>query len=199
MSTLVVVLRIVPLLAFGAAMLLARTAHRDKGAPAARGRRDASRAPLAANFAAVAVFVPALLLFARSPAGSTSLLLASSGSLLALAGVALVVRARAELGPAWSLAARADGAVGFAEAGPYRLVRHPIYFGLILLTTGEALAFGSWPALVIVLFGIVPTFAWRARTEEKVLCRVFGERYVAYSQRTRMMVPFLLRKVRSEK
>ncbi len=190
MSTRVVVLRVVPLLAFAAAMLLARTGHRDKGVPAARGRRDASRAPLAANFAAVAVFVPALLWFARSPVGTTSLLLALSGSLLALAGVALIVRARAELGSAWSLAARADRATGFVETGPYRVVRHPIYLGLILLTIGEALAFGSWPALMIVLFGIVPTFAWRARTEEKVLCRVFGERYVAYSRRTPMMGPF---------
>jgi protein-S-isoprenylcysteine O-methyltransferase Ste14 len=191
MPTLVLVLRVVPLLAFAAAMLGSRTAHRDEEPAAERGRRDTSLGPLAANFAAVAVFVPALLLFARSPAGSISLLLAASGSLLALAGVALVVRARAALGPAWSLAARADRTIGLAETGPYRFVRHPIYFGLVLLTAGEAIAFGSWPALLIVLFGIVPTFAWRARTEEKVLCRVFGERYAAYRQRTRLIVPYV--------
>jgi protein-S-isoprenylcysteine O-methyltransferase Ste14 len=45
---------------------------------------------------------------------------------------------------------------------------------------------------MIVLFGIVPTFAWRARAEEKLLSREFGERYVAYRTRTRMIIPYLL-------
>jgi protein-S-isoprenylcysteine O-methyltransferase Ste14 len=57
-----------------------------------------------------------------------------------------------------------------------------------LLATGQALAFGSWPALVTVLAGIVPTFAWRARAEEKLLSRTFGERYAVYRQRTKMII-----------
>jgi hypothetical protein len=61
--------------------------------------------------------------------------------------------------------------------------RHPIYLGLALLATGEALAVGSWPALTIVLSGIIPTFAWRARAEEKLLSRTFGDRYTLYRQR----------------
>ena len=59
------------------------------------------------------------------------------------------------------------------------------YLGLALLAMGEALAFGSWPALLIVLSGIVPTFAWRALAEDKLLHRTFGESYEAYRQRTR--------------
>ena len=105
--------------------------------------------------------------------------LALSGCLLALAGAALVLRSRAELGPAWSFVPKADQGTGLVTTGPYRLVRHPIYLGLALLAMGEALAFSSWPALMIVLSGIVPTFAWRARAEEKLLSRTFGERYAA--------------------
>jgi protein-S-isoprenylcysteine O-methyltransferase Ste14 len=71
-------------------------------------------------------------------------------------------------------------------------VRHPIYLGLILLAVGEALAFGSWPAFSIVLSGMVPTFAWRAYAEEKLLSRTFGERYEVYRQRTKMIIPHLL-------
>ncbi|PWB64310.1 MAG: hypothetical protein C3F17_07390 [Bradyrhizobiaceae bacterium] len=70
-------------------------------------------------------------------------------------------------------------------------MRHPIYVGLALIAAGNALAFASWPALGIVLFGIVPTFAWRARTEERLLGRIFGERYAAYRQRTGMIIPRL--------
>jgi protein-S-isoprenylcysteine O-methyltransferase Ste14 len=70
-------------------------------------------------------------------------------------------------------------------------VRHPIYVGLALHAMGQALAFGSWPALMIVLSGIVPTFAWRACAEEKLLSRTFGERYAVYRQRTKMIIPHL--------
>jgi protein-S-isoprenylcysteine O-methyltransferase Ste14 len=81
---------------------------------------------------------------------------------------------------------------GLVTTGPYRLVRHPIYLGLALLALGQALAFASWSALTIVVFGIVPTFAWRARAEEKLLSRVLGERFAVYRRRTKMIIPYLL-------
>jgi protein-S-isoprenylcysteine O-methyltransferase Ste14 len=81
---------------------------------------------------------------------------------------------------------------GLVTTGPYRLVRHPIYLGLVLLATGEALAFGSWPALMIVLSGIVPTFAWRAYAEEALLSQTFGESYAVYRKQTKMIIPHLL-------
>jgi protein-S-isoprenylcysteine O-methyltransferase Ste14 len=138
------------------------------------------------------LYLLSLLVSSRSPAAFTALLLASSGSLLAVAGAALALRSRAELGPAWSFVPKADQDTGIVTTGPYRLVRHPIYLGLALLAVGEALAFGSWPALMIALSGIVPTFAWRARAEEKLLSRAFGERYAVYRQRTRMIIPYVL-------
>jgi protein-S-isoprenylcysteine O-methyltransferase Ste14 len=61
-----------------------------------------------------------------------------------------------------------------------------------LLAAGEAVAFSSWPAFIVVLIGIVPTFAWRARAEEKLLSRTFGERYALYRKQTKMMIPYLL-------
>jgi protein-S-isoprenylcysteine O-methyltransferase Ste14 len=90
------------------------------------------------------------------------------------------------------LVPNAGESTGLVTTGPYRLVRHPIYLGLALYAVGEALAFGSWPALAIALGGIVPTFAWRARAEETLLGLTFGERYDAYRQRTKLIVPYLL-------
>ena len=191
MSTLVIILRTVSLLAFAGPMLLA--VPRRRGRPQAQARQGGSdRAPLAANLAASGLLFPSLLIFSGSPADSAALLLALSGSLLALAGAALVLRSRAELGPAWSFVPKADQDAGLVTTGPYRLVRHPIYLGLALLAMGEALAFRSWPALVIVLSGIVPTFAWRACAEEKLLSRTFGERFAVYQRRTKMIIPYLL-------
>jgi protein-S-isoprenylcysteine O-methyltransferase Ste14 len=161
--------------------------------PRTRARqRGGDRAPVVANLAAFGVFYLSLLIFYGSSEGSAALSLALSGSVLAVAGAILVPRSRAELGSAWSFVPVADRGTGFTTTGPYRLVRHPIYLGLALLAVGEALAFNSWPASFIVLCGIVPTFAWRARAEEKVLGRTFGERYAVYRQRTKMIIPFVL-------
>ena len=87
---------------------------------------------------------------------------------------------------------KADAGTGLITSGPYRLVRHPIYLGISLLALGEALAFGSWPACLVVLSGIVPTFVWRAQAEETLLMRAFGERYEHYRQRTKMIIPHFL-------
>ncbi len=190
MSTLVIVLRTVSLLAFAGPMLLGVSGLR--GGPKTRASQEGGGAPVVANLTASGLFFLSLLIFSGSSEASMALPLALSGCLLALAGAALVLRSRAALGPAWSFVPKADQGTGLVTTGPYRIVRHPIYLGLVLLAMGEALAFGSWPALVIALFGIVPTFAWRARAEEKMLSRTFGERYAVYRQRAKMIIPYLL-------
>lgn len=164
--------------------------HRE---PKTRARQGAGgRAPVVANLSAFALFFASLVVLSGSSDASVALPLALSGCLLALAGAVLVVRSRKELGPAWSFVPKAAQSTGIVTTGPYRLVRHPIYLGFALLATGEALAFASWPAFMIVLCGVVPTFAWRARAEERLLGRMFGERYAAYRQRTKMIIPYLL-------
>jgi protein-S-isoprenylcysteine O-methyltransferase Ste14 len=190
-ATLVVVLRAVSLLAFAAPMLLRvgeRRARRQSRTPP----RGGGRAPVVANFSAFGVFFASLLILAGRSEGPTALSLASSGSLLAISGAVLVLRSRAALGAAWSFVPLADRGTGLVTAGPYRLVRHPIYLGLALLAMGQALAFSNWPAVVIVLGGVIPTFAWRARAEEAVLGRTFGEGYALYRKRTKMIIPHLL-------
>ena len=117
--------------------------------------------------------------------------LALSGCLVAVAGAALVLRSRAELGPAWSFVPRAGQGTGLVTTGPYRLVRHPIYLGLVLLALGQALAFSSGLACLIVLVGIAPTFAWRARAEDTLLSRTFGGRYALYRSQTKIIIPNL--------
>ena len=191
MSTLVIVLRTVALLAFAGPMSLGVSGRHGQSETRAR-QAGGGRAPVVANFAAFALFFPSLLIFSSSSEARMALPLALSGCLLALTGAALVLRSRAELGPAWSFVPRAGEGTRLVTTGPYRLVRHPIYLGLALLAMGQALAFGSRPALTIAVLGIVPTFAWRARAEERLLDRTFGERYALYRQRAKMIIPHLL-------
>jgi protein-S-isoprenylcysteine O-methyltransferase Ste14 len=191
MSALVMALRTFSLLALaGPALLGVRSRERALNTRATRER--GGLAPVLANVSAFGLFFPSLIVFSGSAEASLALPLALPGCLLALAGASLVLRSRVELGPAWSFVPKADQGTGLITTGPYRLVRHPIYLGFALLVTGEALAFASWPALLVALSGIVPTFAWRASAEEKLLRRTFGERYEVYRQRTKMIVPYLL-------
>lgn len=73
--------------------------------------------------------------------------------------------------------------------GLYRLVRHPIYFGVLLLALGWALFVQGWltlgyAALLFVFFDI------KSRKEEAWLTARFPE-YAAYRQRVRKLVPFI--------
>lgn len=188
MQVLVIVLRAISLLAFVGPMSLGVRGRRVHAEARAR-QRGIDRAPVFANFAAFSVFLPSLLMFAGSTEGITAMLLAVVGALLAVAGAALVLRSRAELGAAWSFVPMANQGEGLVTTGPYRRVRHPIYVGLTGLAIGEALAFGSCPAFLITLCGIVPTFVWRARAEEALLGRAFGESYALYRSQTRMFIP----------
>lgn len=190
MSTLIIGLRAASLLAFVAPMLLLDVGSRHRGPETQSAHGGGGQVPVLANFSAIGLFFPSLFVFAGSSESPLALPLALLGCLLALAGAVLLHRSRAELGSAWSLAPKSDQ--GLVTTGPYRLVRHPIYLGLVLLAAGEALTFGSWPALVIVLGAIVPTFAWRARTEEKLLSHTFGVHYEIYRQQTKMIIPHLL-------
>jgi protein-S-isoprenylcysteine O-methyltransferase Ste14 len=75
------------------------------------------------------------------------------------------------------------------ETGAYRLVRHPIYGGLILGALGWGLATASPPALLgaIVLAGF---FDLKSRREEIWLSERYGD-YPAYRSRTRRLLPWL--------
>jgi len=175
-ETLVIVLRAASLLAFAALMLLVvRRRRRTPNMRAGQGHGD--RVPVVANLTACAWFFLILLTLPGTPVGYAALLLALTGCILTVVGAAVVLRSRIELGPAWSLAPIAHEATGFVTTGPYRVVRHPIYLGLSMLALGQALAFASWPAFLVLLAGIIPTFVWRAAAEETVLTATFGKRY----------------------
>lgn len=185
------ILRGVALLAFGVAMLIGRRGgHRSEG----NASRESlgSRLPFVANVVACGLFGGLLIAGWGGTQGATALLLAGTGSVVAVEGSAVIVWSRAELGLAWSFIPRASEQSGLVITGPYRLVRHPIYLGLSMVAAGQAIAFGSGPAFLVVLAAVIPSFLWRARVEEDVLTNFFGDRYLHYKTRTRMIIPYVL-------
>ena len=75
-------------------------------------------------------------------------------------------------------------------SGPYRLVRHPIYSGILVAGVGTAVAM-SWPWLTAVaLAGIY--FIYSATVEERYLTGQFPNDYPPYKRSTKMLMPFVL-------
>lgn len=75
--------------------------------------------------------------------------------------------------------------------GPYRLVRHPSYTGLLMQFAGIGLVLGNVPSLLIIFFPTFLALLYRIRLEEAALLSSLGESYAAYSLHTKRLLPWL--------
>lgn len=64
--------------------------------------------------------------------------------------------------------------------GPYAIVRHPMYLGLVAAALGSLLLYHTWITLAYAIFA--PFVLWRARREEMALAAEFGDLWQAYCQ-----------------
>jgi protein-S-isoprenylcysteine O-methyltransferase Ste14 len=114
-------------------------------------------------------------------------------ALVTVLGISFTWWARIHLGRFWSNAITHKEDHRIIDTGPYGMVRHPIYTGLIIAILATGIAVGTWTALVgalCICFG-----EWqKARMEEGFLSAELGqEAYRNYSRRVPMIVPFLRR------
>jgi protein-S-isoprenylcysteine O-methyltransferase Ste14 len=75
------------------------------------------------------------------------------------------------------------------DRGLYKIIRHPSYTGALVSFVGLGFAFGNWLSLALVLAGAFIGLGYRIRVEEAALTDHFGERYRAYSARTKRLIP----------
>ncbi|MBI5672212.1 MAG: isoprenylcysteine carboxylmethyltransferase family protein [Nitrospirae bacterium] len=69
--------------------------------------------------------------------------------------------------------------------GPFRLSRNPMYVGVVVCLVGLALWIGTWPFYMTVPVVVLFLNFFHVLREERMLREVFGERYVAYSEKVR--------------
>jgi protein-S-isoprenylcysteine O-methyltransferase Ste14 len=110
---------------------------------------------------------------------------------LTLAGTLFTWWARIHLGRFWSNAITRKEGHRVIDTGPYGLVRHPIYTGLIGAILATGVGVGTVTTLVgalLIVFGL-----WqKARMEEGFLTTELGaDAYGPYCRRVPMLVPFL--------
>lgn len=114
-----------------------------------------------------------------------------AGMSLTVAGTLFCIWARLMLGRNWSGTVTIKQNHELIRRGPYRLVRHPIYTGLILASLGTAIVFLRVGCFAAVLL-LVLTFWFKLRLEEQFMMQQFGEEYARYRSRVRALIPFVL-------
>jgi len=108
---------------------------------------------------------------------------------VASAGLLFTVWARVHLGGNWSGIVTIKHDHELIASGPYAIVRHPIYTGLLVAFIGWAMACGEWRGVLAVLIAWLAL--WRKlRLEERWMVERFGQQYEAYCQCVPALVPF---------
>jgi len=108
---------------------------------------------------------------------------------LVAVGLAFTWWARITLGDLWSSNVVRKESHTVVQRGPYGLVRHPIYTGLIFAAFALAVQIGTLAALAGAAL-MAAGFWTKARLEERFLGAELGEAYAAYRRRTPMLAPF---------
>ena len=114
-----------------------------------------------------------------------------AGLIVVIAGITFAVWARVHLGANWSGTVTIKQDHALIQSGPYGLVRHPIYTGLIAAIAGTALVFGEWRDLVAFVL-VVASCWYKLGVEERLMAETFGPAYEDYRGRVPALIPFLL-------
>jgi len=170
---------------FGAVLI-----PRLRGREATKVRRD--RGSMALILFTVWISITVALYFGYGGIGALPKWVFYPGIFLMLLGVVIRQWAIAVLGRFFSLTVRVAEDHRVVEKGPYRLVRHPSYTGVLITFIGLALAVQSWGALLVLLGVFSATFGYRMRVEEKTLLSELGENYASYMKRTKRIIPYLI-------
>ncbi|MBA2678124.1 MAG: isoprenylcysteine carboxylmethyltransferase family protein [Ktedonobacteraceae bacterium] len=78
------------------------------------------------------------------------------------------------------------------ETGPYRLIRHPSYTGLMLTLLGYSLCLTNWVSSLVIVGCALLGLSYRIRVEERVLMAQLGQPYREYMRHTKRLIPFVL-------
>ncbi len=141
--------------------------------------------------AAIGVIVILLIRFGafRGHGLNTDPWRAGFGLVLFALGLGFAIWARVHIGRNWGTPMTQKDEPELVTSGPYHLVRHPIYSGVLVASVGTAVAL-SWLWLIaVVLAGVY--FLYSATDEERYMSEQFPATYPVYKRSTKMLLPFI--------
>jgi protein-S-isoprenylcysteine O-methyltransferase Ste14 len=114
---------------------------------------------------------------------------AGIGLFLFALGLGFAIWARAHIGRNWGTPMSQKDEPELVTSGPYRLVRHPIYSGILVAGVGTAIALSWFWLIGVALAGVY--FVYSATVEERNLTEEFPDSYPAYKHSSKMLVPYI--------
>jgi protein-S-isoprenylcysteine O-methyltransferase len=110
---------------------------------------------------------------------------------LCLEALSLRVWAILSLGRSFTYDVKRPAGNVLVRTGPYRLIRHPGYLGIIILGTAPGFVTGSIAGFIGLLLATLLQTILRIQAEDKMLEQEFGETFRNYQRTTNSLVPFL--------
>ena len=160
-----------------------------------RVRRRASPVDLRGEVVLRVVFVAGILALPAGRAlapGATfggGAWLFALGAVVCWAGLLLRWWSFVTLGRYFTLVVRTSAEQPLVDRGPYRVLRHPGYAGLLLTVAGVGVMWGSWAGALAALALVTVALVDRMRREERAMTAAFGDRYREFAAHRARIVP----------
>ena len=160
--------------------------HRSEGVKASRGGEILFRLIIGMGAIAAGVLSGARWAVIRPAAAAACI-----GLVLFWGGVSLRLWSFHTLGRFFTFTIQTSGDQPVIAEGPYRVIRHPSYTGLLLILMGIGLFIGSWLSLICLILTATVALVLRIRVEEQALMQDLGEGYRDYAATHKRLVPFV--------
>ncbi len=115
----------------------------------------------------------------------------AAGMVILLAGLVLRGWSFKTLGEYFTFTVMVSSDQPVVANGPYRVLRHPSYTGLLLALTGAGLTSANWVGLAGVTLLPLTAILWRIHVEEGALLTTLGDRYRCYASQHKRLVPLV--------
>lgn len=126
----------------------------------------------------------------NQPVITVALPIALTGLLVVLCGVIFSIWGRLILGENWSATPSIKQDHALIQRGPYRIVRHPIYTGILIGLLGSALQHGLVGSFLGVIICTVALWM-KIAVEEQFMLHLFGDQYLSYRKSVSALIPFV--------
>jgi protein-S-isoprenylcysteine O-methyltransferase Ste14 len=115
----------------------------------------------------------------------------AAGMIVLLAGLVLRGWSFKALGQYFTHVVMVSSDQPVIATGPYRVLRHPSYAGVLLAVIGVGLAAANWADLAGLLLLALTPLLWRIHVEENALRATIGDAYRAYAAQHKRLVPLV--------
>jgi protein-S-isoprenylcysteine O-methyltransferase len=113
------------------------------------------------------------------------------GVAVMVVGLAVRVWSQAVLGLYYTSTLRHAADQTVVASGPYRLLRHPGYAGMLVAWLGAGMTTTNWAVALALCLLMVVAYGYRVAAEEATLLGAFGDWYKEYMARTWRLVPYV--------